>query len=82
MPESLYTHQNASSVELLETRLILGLEENCKQTLGVLFIVVTIIGCSLVVIKSLYCVVQGYKMQLQGGYWRAGKILWCLYQWL
>ena len=29
VPESFCTHQNASSVEFLETGLILGIEENC-----------------------------------------------------
>ena len=53
VPESFCTHQNANSVKFLETGLILGIEENCYQTLGVLFIVVTI-GCSLVVTKSLH----------------------------
>ena len=30
-------------------------------------------------VLSSYCVVQEYKMQLQGGYWRAGERLWPLY---
>ena len=89
VPESFCTHRNASSVEFLETGLIWGSEIILADIRGS----VCVCYCGLqsccdrkftlyYMLKLKYCVVWGYKMLLQDGYWRAGEKLWSLYQWL